>query len=98
MRLVREVGYSTNVGYPTTTWRSRTEKMPSIRRVARAGLPTSHGDFEMFVYEVPDGKEHVALATGFEPGSLEADEPVLVRLHSECLTGTCSARGAATAA
>jgi GTP cyclohydrolase II len=41
----------------------------------------------MFVYEVPDGKEHVALATGFEPGSLEADEPVLVRLHSECLTG-----------
>jgi GTP cyclohydrolase II len=87
MRLVREVGYSKTAGYPTTTWRSGTEKMPSIRRVARAGLPTSHGSFEMFVYEAPDGKEHVALATGFEPGRLGNDEPVLVRLHSECLTG-----------
>jgi 3,4-dihydroxy 2-butanone 4-phosphate synthase/GTP cyclohydrolase II len=61
--------------------------MPSIRRVARTGLPTDHGDFEMFVYEARDGKEHVALATGFEPGSLRGDEAVLVRLHSECLTG-----------
>jgi GTP cyclohydrolase II len=59
--------------------------MPSIRRVARAGLPTSHGGFEMFVYEATDGKEHVALTTGFEPGAV--DEPILVRLHSECLTG-----------
>jgi hypothetical protein len=75
MRLVREVGYSKFAGYPTTSWRS--EKMPSIRRVARAGLPTSYGDFEMFVYEAPDGREHVALATGFEPGSREEDEPVL---------------------
>jgi 3,4-dihydroxy 2-butanone 4-phosphate synthase/GTP cyclohydrolase II len=88
MRLRREVGYSTNVGYPTTTWRLGTEKMPSIRRVARAGLPTSiHGGFEVFVYEVLDGKEHVALSTGFESGSLEEHEPVPVRLHSECLTG-----------
>jgi 3,4-dihydroxy 2-butanone 4-phosphate synthase/GTP cyclohydrolase II len=87
MRLVREVGYSKDAGHPTTTWRSGTEKMPSIRRVARAGLPTAHGDFEMFVYEAPDGKEHVALVTGFEPGNLKRDEPVLVRLHSECLTG-----------
>ena len=59
--------------------------MSSIRRVARAGLPTSHGGFEMFVYEAEDGKEHVALTTGFEPGTV--DEPILVRLHSECLTG-----------
>jgi GTP cyclohydrolase II len=65
--------------------------MPSIRRVARAELPTSHGGFEMFVYEAADGKEHVALAmasaTGFGRGTPEEDEPVLVRLHSECLTG-----------
>lgn len=59
--------------------------MPSIRRVARAGLPTSHGGFEMFVYEAVDGKEHVALTTGFEPG--RPGGPILVRLHSECLTG-----------
>ena len=75
------------MGYPTTTWRSGTEKMPSIRRVARTGLPTAHGDFEMFVYEAPDREEHVALFTGFEPGTLKGDEPMLVRLHSECLTG-----------
>jgi GTP cyclohydrolase II len=50
-------------------------------------LPTAHGEFEMFVYQAPDRKEHVALATGFEPGSLEKTAPVLVRLHSECLTG-----------
>ena len=87
MRLVREVGYSKGAGFPTTTWRSGTENMPSIRRVARAGLPTPHGSFEMFVYEATDGKEHVALATGFEPGSVKRNEPVLVRLHSECLTG-----------
>jgi GTP cyclohydrolase II len=60
--------------------------MPSIRRVARAELQTSHGAFEMFVYEAADAKEHVALATGFERGSLGEHEPVLIRLHSECLT------------
>jgi len=61
--------------------------MPSIRRVARTALPTAHVDFEMFVYEARDRKEHVALFTGFAPGSLKREEPVLVRLHSECLTG-----------
>ena len=61
--------------------------MLSIRRVARAGIPTSHGSFEMFVYEAADRKEHVALFTGFEPGTLDENEPLLIRLHSECLTG-----------
>jgi GTP cyclohydrolase II len=61
--------------------------MLSIRRVARAGIPTSHGNFKVFVYQVADRKEHVDLFTGFEPGTLDENEPVLVRLHSECLTG-----------
>ncbi len=61
--------------------------MHSIRRVARAGIPTQHGGFEMFVYEAADRKEHVALFTGFEPGTPDEKEPPLVRLHSECLTG-----------
>lgn len=61
--------------------------MLSTRRVARAGIPTSHGDFQMFVYEAADGEEHVALFTGFEPGTLDENETLLVRLHSECLTG-----------
>ena len=87
MRPTSGVGYSRDSGYPTTTWRSGTENMPSIRRVARTCLPTAHGEFEMFVYGAPDRKEHVALATGLEPGTLDENEPVLVRLHSECLTG-----------
>jgi 3,4-dihydroxy 2-butanone 4-phosphate synthase / GTP cyclohydrolase II len=41
----------------------------------------------MFVYEATDSKEHVALISGFEPGTVREDEAILVRLHSECLTG-----------
>ncbi len=41
----------------------------------------------MFVYEAADRNEHVALTTGFEPGTVGEDEAILVRLHSECLTG-----------
>jgi len=41
----------------------------------------------MFVYETADCKEHVALTTGFEPGTVGEDDSILVRLHSECLTG-----------
>ncbi len=58
--------------------------MSSIERVATAGLPTRHGDFEMRVYRDGDGKEHVALLAG-EPDV--GGEPVLVRVHSECMTG-----------
>jgi 3,4-dihydroxy 2-butanone 4-phosphate synthase / GTP cyclohydrolase II len=53
------------------------------RRVAVARLPTRHGEFEMIVYEAADLKEHVALAVG----PVASEEPVLVRVHSECLTG-----------
>ncbi len=41
----------------------------------------------MFVYQATDSKEHVALTTGFEPGTVGEGEAILVRLHSECLTG-----------
>jgi GTP cyclohydrolase II len=41
----------------------------------------------MFIYEAPDRKEHVALTTGVGPGTAGEDEAILVRLHSECLTG-----------
>ena len=57
--------------------------MPAIRRVAQAGLPTRYGTFEVFVYDTPDHKEHVALTAG----AIDDGEPVLVRAHSECLTG-----------
>jgi 3,4-dihydroxy 2-butanone 4-phosphate synthase/GTP cyclohydrolase II len=57
--------------------------MSVTRRVARAGLPTRYGTFEMFVYGTPDHKEHVALTLG----EIDDGGPVLVRAHSECLTG-----------
>jgi GTP cyclohydrolase II len=57
--------------------------MSVTRRVARAGLPTRYGTFEMFVYDAADRKEHVALTLGM----IDDGEPVLVRAHSECLTG-----------
>ena len=57
--------------------------MSVARRVARATLPTRYGTFEMFVYATPEHKEHVALTSGV----IDDGEPVLVRAHSECLTG-----------
>jgi GTP cyclohydrolase II len=55
----------------------------AARRVAQASLPTRYGTFEMFVYETPEHKEHVALTLG----AIDEGGPVLVRAHSECLTG-----------
>ena len=55
-----------------------------VNCVATAALPTEHGNFQVKVYEnVLDGQEHVALVYG----EWEKDEPIHVRVHSECLTG-----------
>ena len=50
---------------------------------AAASLPTRHGDLEIHVFRLGDETEVVALVHG----EIAGDEPVLVRLHSECLTG-----------
>ena len=55
----------------------------ATRRVAQADLPTRYGAFQMFVYDTPENKEHVALTLG----AIDGGEPVLVRAHSDCLTG-----------
>jgi len=63
-------------------YRRKTEKL--VRRVAEASLPTRYGDFIAIAYKsVTDADQHVALVKG----DLSGDEPVLVRVHSECLTG-----------
>ncbi|MEE9490788.1 MAG: bifunctional 3,4-dihydroxy-2-butanone-4-phosphate synthase/GTP cyclohydrolase II [Dehalococcoidia bacterium] len=55
-----------------------------IERVAEASLPTGYGDFLSIAYKSAiDPDEHVALVRG----DLDSDQPVLVRVHSECLTG-----------
>jgi 3,4-dihydroxy 2-butanone 4-phosphate synthase/GTP cyclohydrolase II len=63
-------------------YRRRTEQL--VTMVAEAKLPSDHGDFVLRVFENRlDGKEHVAIIKG----DVSDGTPVLVRVHSECLTG-----------
>lgn len=63
-------------------YRMRTER--SVERVVEVEMPTVHGDFRLFAYRQKDtGEEHLALVKG----TWAPDEPVLVRMHSSCLTG-----------
>src|SRR5437016_3866788 len=63
-------------------YRRRTEKL--VERVVATGLPTTFGEFSAVGYRsLVDNKHHVALVKG----DVEGREDVLVRVHSECLTG-----------
>jgi 3,4-dihydroxy 2-butanone 4-phosphate synthase/GTP cyclohydrolase II len=63
-------------------YRHRTEDL--VERVAQTRLPTRHGEFTAYGYRSTiDGAEHLALVYG----DVSGDEPVLTRVHSECLTG-----------
>jgi 3,4-dihydroxy 2-butanone 4-phosphate synthase/GTP cyclohydrolase II len=63
-------------------YRRQNEKL--VRRVAEARIPTQYGDFTCFAYEsLLDGVEHLAFVKGAPAG----EDDVLVRVHSECLTG-----------
>jgi GTP cyclohydrolase II len=59
--------------------------MTLVERVGDARLPTDVATFRIVSYRAADGHEHVALIAG-DPAA-PASQPVLVRLHSECLTG-----------
>lgn len=62
----------------------RMRKELLVRRVAETVLPTAFGDFSAIVYDNDvDDTEHVALVKGV----IDPARPVLVRVHSECLTG-----------
>jgi len=63
-------------------YRNQQEKL--VEKVVEIDLPTEYGDFKAVGYiNLLDGQEHVALVKG----DVSTDEPVLVRVHSECLTG-----------
>ncbi len=63
-------------------YRLRHEKL--VHRVAEAKLPTVHGEFTAVAYKsIIDPDEHLALVMG----DIGTDKPVLVRVHSECVTG-----------
>ena len=62
----------------------RRQRESLVERRAVAQLPTRHGDFTAYGYRSAiDPAEHVALVMG----DIDPDEPILVRVHSECLTG-----------
>jgi 3,4-dihydroxy 2-butanone 4-phosphate synthase/GTP cyclohydrolase II len=62
----------------------RLRKETLVRRAAVAEMPTAHGDFRAIIYEnAIDRVDHLALVKG----EIDAEQPVLVRVHSECLTG-----------
>jgi len=63
-------------------YRIRKEKM--IERVADINFPTKRGEFKLSLFKNKlDNKEHVALVKG----TIDPEKPILVRVHSECLTG-----------
>jgi 3,4-dihydroxy 2-butanone 4-phosphate synthase / GTP cyclohydrolase II len=63
-------------------YRRRKEKL--VERVVSVRLPTDYGDFQAVAYrETLTGKQHVALVKG----QVDGEDDVLVRVHSECLTG-----------
>jgi len=64
------------------SYRKQREKL--VERVCEAELPTRYGHFRIVTFrDILTGQEHVALTKG----DLSGDEPPLVRVHSECLTG-----------
>jgi 3,4-dihydroxy 2-butanone 4-phosphate synthase/GTP cyclohydrolase II len=63
-------------------YRIRKEKL--VHRVAETRLPTEFGEWACIAYKaITDPDEHVALVLG----DVSGDEPVLVRMHSQCVTG-----------
>ena len=63
-------------------YRRQTEKL--VERMTSVRLPTAYGDFTAVAFrETLTGKHHVALVKG----DVDGEEDVLVRVHSECLTG-----------
>jgi len=63
-------------------YRRTTEKL--VKAVARTKLPTHLGEFDLILYEsVPDLEHHIALVKG----DISGEGSVLVRVHSQCLTG-----------
>jgi 3,4-dihydroxy 2-butanone 4-phosphate synthase/GTP cyclohydrolase II len=64
--------------------RFRRQREKLVKRVTDARMPTEFGEFTCYVYEsLLDGEQHVAMVKG----AVQGEDDVLVRVHSECLTG-----------
>jgi len=74
---IRMISVADLIGY-----RMRNESL--VRRVAQPELPTTHGEFRLVAYRSElEKKTHLALVLG----AISPDDEVLVRVHSECITG-----------
>lgn len=61
----------------------RRKKEVLVKRIEKVKMPTSYGEFDCYLYESSiDKSTHLALVSG-----IPADKPLIVRVHSECLTG-----------
>jgi 3,4-dihydroxy 2-butanone 4-phosphate synthase/GTP cyclohydrolase II len=72
----------------------RMQRESQIKRVESVNLPTDYGDFKLIGYDsITSAEPHLALCKGNvgelddQDNPIEHDEPVLIRVHSECLTG-----------
>jgi 3,4-dihydroxy 2-butanone 4-phosphate synthase/GTP cyclohydrolase II len=80
--IAREHGLGILTVADLIAFRMRTEKL--VERVAGPALPTEAGDFRIYAYRNRvTGEEHLALVMG----QIDPAKPVLVRVHSQCLTG-----------
>jgi len=81
-RMARRFGIKIVSMADLIAYRYRHERL--VHRVAEAKLPTPYGNFTAIAYQSNiDPDEHIALVMG----DVATDEPVLVRVHSQCLTG-----------
>ena len=63
-------------------FRRKSEKLVELEQIVK--MPTEYGDFDLHLYRSKvDGQHHLALVKG----RIEKDKPILVRVHSQCLTG-----------
>ena len=82
MKIARKHGLKIVTVRSLIEYRMRREKL--VRRIVTTHLPSRYGQFEFHLYRSDtDQKEHIALVKG----DIRPDEPTLVRVHSECLTG-----------
>ena len=82
LEIADQFGLKVTTIHDLIAYRRRSEKL--VRCVEQVDMPTRFGAFQLHLYESDvDEREHVALVKG----DLSGDAPVMVRMHSECLTG-----------
>ncbi|MFI5167098.1 MAG: bifunctional 3,4-dihydroxy-2-butanone-4-phosphate synthase/GTP cyclohydrolase II [Thermoanaerobaculales bacterium] len=82
LEVAREHGLKVITVRDLIAYRMHHERL--VERMAAPSLPTRYGDFCVHAYRASvTGEEHVALVMG----KIDAEDPVLVRVHSQCLTG-----------